>query len=141
MPQIIEDALTAKIAEWIDANRPDELPEDLPVLVANRDELRTRPCIVAATSEAKVVPAMPHTARIKLDLHLFSQVDDTPVGTHAGWAAALADLLRDKHAIRADLDSDTFILHDLIARETSTTPDETRGRESILTFEAVVSAV
>jgi hypothetical protein len=89
MPQIIEDALTAKIAEWIDANRPDELPEDLPVLVANRDERRTRPCIVAATSEAKVVPAMPHTARIKLDLHLFSQVDDTPVATHAGWAAAV----------------------------------------------------
>jgi len=141
MPQIIEDALTAKIAEWIDANRPDELPEDLPVLVANRDELRTRPCIVAATSEAKVVPAMPHTARIKLDLHLFSQVDDTPVTTHAGWVTALADLLRDKHAIRADLDSDTFILHDLIARETSTTPDETRGRESVLTFESVVSAV
>jgi hypothetical protein len=141
MPLIIEDALTAKIAEWIDANRPDELPEDLPVLVANRDELRTRPCIVAATSEAKVVPAMPHTARIKLDLHLFSQVDDTPVATHAGWAAALADPLRDKHAIRADLDSDTFILHDLIARETSTTPDETRGRESVLTFEAVASAV
>jgi hypothetical protein len=141
MPQIIEDALTSKLAAWIQENRPEALPEALPVLVANRDELRTRPCLVLATSEAKSVPAMPHTARLRLDIHLFSQVDDTPVATHAEWAAALADLLRDKQAIRSDLDSDTFLLHDLIARETATTPDETRGRESILTFEAVVSAV
>ena len=141
MPQIIEDALTSKLAAWIQENRPEALPEALPVLVANRDVLRTRPCLVLATSEAKSVPAMPHTARLRLDIHLFSQVDDTPVATHAEWAAALADLLRDKQAIRSDLDSDTFLLHDLIARETATTPDETRGRESILTFEAVVSAV
>jgi hypothetical protein len=143
MPQIIEDALTSKLASWIDGNRPEGFPgaTALPVHVANRDELRTRPCIVLATSEAKAVPAMPHTARIKLDVHLFSQVDDTPAETHAAWAAALGELLRDKAAIRADLDSETFILHDLLPRETATTPDETRGRETVLSFEAVVSAV
>jgi len=97
--------------------------------------------MVVATSEAKAVPAMPHTARIRLDVHLFSQVDDTTIATHAEWAAALAGLLRQKQAMRAALDSQTFALHDLIARETSTTPDEARGRESVLTYEAVVSAV
>ncbi len=143
MPQIIEDALTSKLAAWIDANRPEDFPlaTALPVHVANRDELRTRPCIVLATSEAKSVPAMPHTARVKLDIHLFSQIDDTPAAAHAEWAAALGDLFRDKAAIRADLDSETFILHDLLARETATTPEETRGRETVLSFEAVVSAV
>jgi hypothetical protein len=141
MPQIIEDALTSKLAEWIDENRPESIPASVPVHVANRDELRSRPCIVLATSESKSVPAMPNTARIKLDIHLFSQIDDTPAATHAQWAAALGDLLRDKAAIRADLDSDTFVLHDLLARETATTPDETRGRETVLTFEAIVSAV
>jgi hypothetical protein len=141
MSQIIEDALASKLAAWIEINRPDSIPSGVPVHVANRDELRTRPCIVLATSESKSVPAMPHTARMKLDIHLFSQVDDITAATHAAWTAALADLLRDKHAIRADLDSDTFLLHDLIARETSTAPDESRGRESVLTFEAVVSAV
>ena len=141
MPQIIEDALTAKLAAWIEENRPSILSEALPVLVANRDEIRTRPCIVIATSEAKSVPAMPHTGRMRLDVHLFSQVDDTPIGTHAEWTAALADLLRDKQTLRADLASESFLLHDLIARETATAPDEARGRESVLTFEAVVSAV
>jgi hypothetical protein len=141
MPQIIEDALTSKLAEWIDENRPESIPASVTVHVANRDELRSRPCIVLATSESKSVPAMPNTARIKLDIHLFSQIDDTPAATHAQWAAALGDLLRDKAAIRADLDSDTFVLHDLLARETATTPDETRGRETVLTFEAIVSAV
>ncbi len=141
MPQIIEDALTSKLAAWINENRPESVPSSVPVHVANRDELRTRPCIVLATSESKSVPGMPHTARIKLDIHLFSQIDDTPAATHAEWAAALADLLRDKAGIRSDLDSETFLLHDLLPRETATTPDETRGRETVLTFEAVVSAV
>ena len=141
MPQIIEDALSSKLAEWIDETRPESIPATIPVHVANRDELRSRPCIVLATFEAKRVPAMPNTARIKLDIHLFSQIDDTPVATHAQWAATLGDMLRDKAAIRTDLNSDTFVLHDLIARETGTTPDEARGRETVLTFEAVVSAV
>jgi hypothetical protein len=143
MPQIIEDALTSKLAAWIDTNRPDGFPESvaLPVHVANRDELRTRPCIVLATSDSKSVPGMPHTARIKLDIHIFSQIDDTPVETHAEWAASLANMFRDKAEIRAGLDSETFILHDLLPRETATTPDETRGRETVLSFEAVVSAV
>jgi hypothetical protein len=141
MPQIIEDALTAKLAAWIEANRPEEIAETVPVYVANRDEIRSRPCIVLATSDAKSVPAMPHTARVKLDVHLFSQIDDTPVAVHTTWASAMADLLRAKSAIREELDSETFILHDLIPRETATTPDESRGRETILSFEAVVSAV
>jgi hypothetical protein len=143
MPQIIEDALTAKLASWIDENRPEDFPESdvLPVHVANRDELRSRPCIVLATSESKAVTAMPHTARIKLDVHLFSQIDDTPAETHAAWAAALGGMLSDRGSIRAALQSPSFVLHDLLVRETTTTPDESRGRESILTFEAVASAI
>jgi hypothetical protein len=84
---------------------------------------------------------MPHSARVKLDLHLFSQVDDTPAELHAQRAGKLAALLRGKAAILADLDSETFVLHDLIEREGSTTPDEARGRESVLSYEAVVSAI
>jgi hypothetical protein len=68
-------------------------------------------------------------------------VDDTPADTHAGWAGKLVILLRGKAAIQADLDSDTFVLHDLIERESTTTPDESRGRETVLSYEAVVSAI
>ena len=39
MPQIIEDALSSKLAEWIDENRPESIPATIPVHVANRDEL------------------------------------------------------------------------------------------------------
>jgi hypothetical protein len=78
---------------------------------------------------------------MQLDVHLFSQVDDTPAETHAAWAGQLVVLLQGKAAIQADLESTTFILHDLIARETVTSPDESRGRESVLGFEAVVSAI
>ena len=35
----------------------------------------------------------------------------------------------------------TSLLHDLLDRESATSPDEARGRESVLTYEAVVSAV
>ncbi len=141
MPNLIEDRLSALLAEWIDAHRPEGFPESVPVHVARRDEIRTRPCVVLDTSESKPVPAMPHSARVKLDLHLFSQVDDTPAEDHAEWAGKLAVLLRGKAAIQADLDSETFVLHDLIEREGGTTPDESRGRESVLSYEAVVSAV
>jgi hypothetical protein len=141
MPNLIEDRLSSLMAEWIDTNRPEHFPATVPIHVARRDEIRTRPCVVLNPAESKPVPGMPHTARLKLDVHVFSQVDDTPAETHAEWAGMLVVLLRDKAAIRADLDSNTFVLHDLIARETATTPDESRGRESILTFEAVVSAI
>ena len=143
MPNLIEDRLTSLLAEWIDSNRPNEFPDsaDLPVHVARRDEIRTRPCIVLNTSESKPVPAMPHTARVKLDVHLFSQVDDTPAETHALWAGLLVSALHDKAVIQSALDSDTFVLHDLIERESTTTPDEARGRESVLSYEAVVSAI
>jgi hypothetical protein len=131
MPNLIEDRLSALLADWIDSHRPEGFPESVPVHVARRDD----------TSESKPVPAMPHTARVKLDVHLFSQVDDTPAENHAEWAGKLVTLLRDKAVIQADLDSETFVLHDLIEREGSTTPDESRGRESVLSYEAVVSAV
>ena len=141
MPNMIEDRLASLLAEWIDSNRPDEFPATLPVHVARRDEIRTRPCVVLNTSESKPVPAMPHTARVKLDVHLFSQVDDTPADTHAEWAGKLVVLLNGKAAIQSALDSDTFVLHDLMERESVTGPDEARGRESVLGYEAVVSAV
>ena len=141
MPNLIEDALTSKLVTWLDANRPEPIPATLPIHVANRDELRSRPCIVLATSEAKPVSGLRHTARIKLDMHLFSQVDDTPAADHAAWAAALAGTLADVATLRTALDSDTFVLHDLLPRDSATTPDETRGRETVLSYEAVVSAV
>ena len=143
MPNLIEDRLTSLLAAWIDTNRPEGFPDaaDLPVHVARRDEIRTRPCVVLDTTEAKPVPALPHTARVKLDVHLFSQVDDSPAETHAAWAGQLVALLHGKAAIQTSLDSETFILHDLIPRDSSTTPDEARGRETTLSYEAVVSAV
>ena len=74
MPNLIEDRLSSLLAEWIDSNRPEDFPDAaaLPVHVARRDELRTRPCLVLDTSESKPVPALPNTARVKLDVHLFS---------------------------------------------------------------------
>jgi hypothetical protein len=49
--------------------------------------------------------------------------------------------MRDKATMQEDLDSESFCLHDLIDRESITTPDESRGRETVLSYEAVVSAV
>jgi len=143
MPNLTEDRLSSLLATWINHHRPTGFPDaaTLPIHVARRDELRTRPCVVINTSEAKPVSGLPHTSRMQLDVHLFSQVDDTDMETHAVWAGALVALLGDKAAIQSDLESGTFFLHDLIARETVTTPDEARGRESILSYEAVVSAV
>ena len=143
MPNLIEDRLASLMAEWIDSNRPDGFPDSsaMPVHVARRDEIRSRPCVVLNTSESKPVPPMPHTARVKLDVHLFSQVDDTPAESHAEWAGKLVVLLRDKAAIQSALDCETFVLHDLIDRESLTTPDEARGRVSVLSYEAVVSAI
>ncbi len=141
MSNLIEDALTSKLTAWLADNRPEAIPDTVPIHVANRDELRSRPCIALATSEAKPVTAMRHTARIKLDVHLFTQVDDTPAAEHAIWASEVVRLLADVASLRADLNEDTFCLHDLLLRESATTPDETRGRETIVSYEAVVSAV
>ena len=141
MPNLIEDRLSSLLAEWIDNHRPERFPESIPVHVARRDEVRTRPCVVLNPAEAKPVTAMPHTARVKLDVHLFSQVDDTPADDHATWAGKLVTLLRGKAAIQADLNSESFLLHELIERESTTTPDESRGRETVLSYEAIVSAV
>ena len=141
MPNLIEDRLASLLATWIDTHRPIGFPASIPVHVARRDEIRTRPCLVLDPSEAKPFPGMSSTARVKLDVHLFSQADDTPAETHALWAALLVDLLHGKAAIKAGLGSDTFILHDLLARDSATAPDEARGRETVLGYEAVVSAV
>ena len=141
MPTLIEDALTSKLATWLNDNRPADIPGSIPIQVANRDELRTRPCIVLAASETKPVPGMRHTARIKLDAHLFSQVDDSTADQHALWAVALVAALAETPTLRADLNSETFCLHDLLLRDSSTTPDESRGRETIISYEAIVSAV
>lgn len=141
MSNLIEDALSSKIAAWLTDNRPADIPESVPIQVANRDELRTRPCIVFATSESKPVTGMRHTARIKLDAHLFSQVDDSTAEQHALWAVALVTALADTPTLRTDLDSETFCLHDLLLRDSSTAPDESRGRETVISYEAIVSAV
>ena len=117
MSNLIEDALTSKLAAWLNDNRPEAIPATVPIHVANRDELRSRPCIVLATADTKPVSGMRHTARIKLEVHLFSQVDDTPAEDHAAWAAALAVLLADVATLRIDLNSETFCFHDLLARE------------------------
>ena len=116
MPNLIEDALTSKLAAWLDDNRPEAIPATVPIHVANRDELRTRPCIVLATSDTKPVSGMRHTARIKLDVHLFTQVDDTPADDHAAWAcgAGAPAGRRGGHPARTSID-DTFCLHDLLA--------------------------
>ena len=51
MPNLIEDRLSSLLAEWIDTNRSGEFPDSiaLPIHVARRDEIRTRPCIVFHT--------------------------------------------------------------------------------------------
>jgi hypothetical protein len=141
MPNLIEDALALKLATCLDDNRTEEIPSTVPIQVANRDELRTRPCIVLATSDTKPVSGARHTARIKLDVHLFTQVDDTPAETSAVWASELARLLAGVATIQADLNDETFCLHDLLLRDSSTVPDESRGRETVVSYEAVVSAV
>jgi hypothetical protein len=141
MSTLIEDALTSKLAAWLNDNRPAEIPVSVPIQVANRDELRSRPCIVLATSETKPIPAMRHTARLKLDIHLFTQVDDTPITDHANWAVALVNVLAGIQTLKAALDSESFCLHDLLLRDSSTVPDETRGRETVISYEPVVSAV
>jgi hypothetical protein len=141
MPNLIEDRLTSLLAEWIDTHRPDGFPDTIPVHVARRDEIRNRPCIVLNTSESKPIAGMPHSARVKLDVHVFSQVDDTPAESHALWAGLLVSALQNKLVIQSALDSPSFVLHDLIERESATTPDEARGRESVLSYEAVVSAI
>lgn len=141
MSNLIEDALTSKLAAWLSDNRPGTIPVTVPIHVANRDELRSRPCVALATSEAKPVTAMRHTARIKLDVHLFSQVDDTPAAEHAIWASEVVRMLADVATLRAELNDDNFCLHDLLMRESATTPDESRGRETVVSYEAIVSAV
>lgn len=141
MSKLIEDHLSSLLTEWLAVHRPEGLPEEIPFYVACRDEIRNRPCVVLNTSESKPIAGMPHTVRVKLDVHLFSQVDDTPAETHALWAGELVTILNGKSSIQAALNSATFVLHDLLERESTTTPDEARGRESILSYEAVVSAI
>ena len=141
MPNLIEDRLSSLLADWMNSHRPAEIPESVPFHVARRDDIRTRPCVVLNPTESKPITGMPNTARVKLDVHLFSQVDDTSAEDHALWAGKLVLLLRDKATIQQNLDSEWFCLHDLIESESVTTPDESRGRETVLSYEAVVSSV
>jgi len=136
----IEDSLVSNLAAWLDANRPSGLQSGVAIYVANRDELRVRPCVVFDASDAKRVSGLPNSARMKLDVILFSQIDDTTSSDHATNLIAVQAALRDKTAIKSALNSDTFILHDLIIRESGTTIDGDRGRESTVTYEAIVSA-
>jgi hypothetical protein len=138
----VDDCILARLlAEWMTSHRPAEISESVPFHVARRDDIRTRPCVVLNPTESKPITGMPNTARVKLDVHLFSQVDDTSAEDHALWAGKLVLLMRDKATMQQDLDSESFCLHDLIERESVTTPDESRGRETVLSYEAVVSAV
>lgn len=141
--RIAEDALSNGISAFIasklsGASIP---PDTVHLYIANRDEIRSRPCIVIDTPESKRMPLPPDTSKISLAVHLFSQVDDTSAATHAEWAKSLADMLADKSSLKTSINTDYFILHALMLRETSTAPDETRSRETVLTYEAVVSAV
>ena len=52
MPNMIEDRLASLLAKWIDTNRPEDFPATIPIHVANRDELRSRPCVVLNPSES-----------------------------------------------------------------------------------------
>jgi hypothetical protein len=56
MPNLIEDRLSTLLAEWINTNRPEDFPETIPVHVASRYEIRSRPCVVLNPSEAKPIP-------------------------------------------------------------------------------------
>ena len=138
---MIEDRLLSLLAAWIDDNRPDGFPaaSALPVHVAARDEVRARPCVVLDAPESKPVAAMPETSRIRLEVHLFTQADDTPAATHDAWATAIAAVLAGRDGLIAGVSSDSFLLHDLIHRESTTAPDEARGRQSTLAYEAVAT--
>ena len=138
---MIEDRLLPLLAAYIDENRPEDFPDAaaLPVHVAARDELRARPCVVLDAPESKPVMPMPETSRIRLEVHLFTQADDTPAATHDAWATAIADVLAGRDDLLAAVSSGSFLLHDLIPRESTTPPDEARGRESILVYEAVAT--
>jgi len=141
MASIAEDTLTAGLADWLANNRGTAIPEAVHIYVANRDEIRFRPCIVVAAPESKEVSIPPNTSTIKLEVHLFTAIDDTPVADHNSLAKAIADVLSDKSGIKTALNNESFVLHGFLLRETSTAPDEARGRESVLTYEAFVSAV
>lgn len=134
----IEDQLSTLLAAWLNTNRPTGFPPKMPILIANRDEIRTRPCVVINTSDTVTMSAMPSTARIKLDFHIFTQSDDTPAATHAKLAGALACSLI---TAPAGVSNSTFKLHALIPKDSGTTPDETRGRETIISFEAVAAVI
>jgi hypothetical protein len=138
---IQEEETAVRIAAWLIANRPAGVPASVPILVANRDEIRTRPCIVVATADSKIEQPMRHTSRMRLNIHLLTQSDATPVATHHAVTHALLELLADPASMLADLVADDYILHSLRLQETSVEPDENRGRESVLTYEAVASAL
>ena len=140
MSNQIETALTDRIGNWLVAQLPAEIVAAVPVVIANRDPVRTRPCIVVYASEFKAVRPMKYTGRGKVEVFLFTQIDDTPAATHAAWASAIEPVLLNVAGMRAAMNGTTFELHDLIARDSVTAPDEARGRETTLTYDGVASA-
>ena len=66
MSQIIETALAANLAAWIADQMPETGPDYGEIVVANRDAIRARPCIVVATSDSKPVSPLPSTDRVPI---------------------------------------------------------------------------
>lgn len=141
MSKIILEQATLQIRDWINTNKPVSLPGTIPILIANRDEMRTRPCIVIEGRDPQIRQPLKHTARMSLTVHLFTQIDDTTLDNHNAWAEDIASLLHDRAAMKTAMNSDTFILHDLIPQTSEAGPDESRGRQTSLIYEAVVSAL
>jgi hypothetical protein len=141
MPNMIEEILTSALVGYLVAHRPTVIGSSVPIHVSNRDFVRKRPCIVFEAPESKRVPAMKHTSIVKVVVHVFSQVHDTSADTHGQIARGVEDLFENKATLKTELNSATFLLHDIILRESSTSPDEENGRVTVLTYEVVVSAV
>jgi hypothetical protein len=138
---MIEEILSSALVGYLVDHRPSPIASTVMIHVANRDLVRKRPCIVFEATESKRVPAMKHTSIVKLEVHVFSQVKETAAEIHGQIARAIEDLFDDKATLKSHLNSSTFILHDMILRNSSTAPDEENGRETVLTYEVVVSAV
>lgn len=140
MPSLIDTTVADALANYLVNGLDTPLPETLPVVVANRDAVRTRPTIVVHAIEFKVVPPMGTVYRGKVEVMVFTQSDDTPVETHAEYAETVGTALADVASMKTHLNSETFTLVALLRREVATLPDGERGRETTLEFEAIVAS-
>jgi hypothetical protein len=138
MSNVTASKTSEAIASWLEETLV--LDPAVPVWVANRDQIRTRPCIVVKAGDFTRVPGTVYTGRGKVEVMVFSQIDITPIETHVAIATAVEAALVDIAAIKAFVDGTQFRLHDLLPRGGETDPDESRGRETIHTYEGVASA-